>query len=406
MFSNALNRATSTRANDNDPGGVRNIGQLSGRRKFRGAVGTGDKTDFYSFTLTGRSSFNLSLDKLQNNVDVFLQQGKKVIARSTKGGKRPEAIGTTLEAGTYYVRVNQRSGNSKYRLALNAIPTSGSGGTIPPPSQPGQFRYLVQQFGVGGSRILKINTSNGVASVLAEDSNVDMTDNFLEIASFGDEIFVSRGVFDAAAPIYSKGLHRVNANTGEVTFVGNTGIYARAFPNSPIGLMSPDALAFTSSGALYGVINTSTRYSVGSKDYPAPGFYSFDKTTGKATLIAALPTETELSPFTPVGDLVYEPNSGRFLASRLDSLNSFGRTQFISIGAAGDIQILGTANYFQGLFFDSTGTLNGITSGIGGQQRVAIDLNRKVDGTDFLVTTQLPMVDVNNQTFSGISGAG
>lgn len=402
MLNNFFDSAIAPRRSDNNQGGARPIGQLSGTRKFRGAVGIGDKTDFYSFTLRGRSSFNLSLNKLQNNVDVFLQQGKQVIVRSSKGGKKSESISTTLEAGTYFVRVQQKSGNSKYQLTLKATSSNNGGGNSPP----GQFRYLTQQVGAG-SRILKLNTATGVASVLAEDNNADTTDNFLEIAAFGDEIFVSRGYFDLATSIFSKGLHRVNPNTGDVSFVGNTEIYSSAFPNSPTGLMSPDALGFTPSGELYGVINTSTRYTIGSKNYPAPGFYSFDKTTGKATLIAALPSDTELSPFNPIGDIVYDPSSGRFLASTLRNLNAFGASPFISIGLAGDVQQLGTANYFQGLFFESDGTLNGITSGIEGQQRVAIDLSRRVDGTDLLVTTQLPMVDASNQTiFSGITGAG
>jgi Bacterial pre-peptidase C-terminal domain len=407
MLNNSFGNAIASRKSDNNQNGARPIGQLNGTRKFRGAVGIGDQADFYSFTLSGRSSFNLSLNKLKNNVDVFLQQGKQVIGRSTKGGKKPESISTTLEAGTYFVRVQQKSGNSKYRLTLNATSSDNGGGNPPPPSSPGQFRYLVQQFGVGGSRILKLNTASGVTSILAEDNNSDTTDNFLEVASLGDEIFVSRGVFDGAASIFSKGLHRVNPNTGEVSFVGNTEVYSSAFPNSPTGLMSPDALGFTPSGDLYGVINTSTRYTIGSKSYPAPGFYSFDKNTGKATLIAALPSDTELSPFNPIGDIVYDPSSGRFLASTLKNLNAPGASPLISIGLAGDVQQLGTANYFQGLFFDSNGTLNGITSAINGQQRAAIDLSRKVDGTDFLVATLLPMVDANNQNiFSGITGAG
>jgi Bacterial pre-peptidase C-terminal domain len=328
-----LNNSIATRKSDNNQNGARPIGQLNGTRKFRGAVGIGDKTDFYSFTLSGRSSFNLSLNKLKNNVDVFLQKGNQVIGRSTKGGKKPEAIGTTLEAGTYFIRVQQKSGNSKYRLTLNATPESG--GTVPPP--PGQFRYLVQQFGVGGSRILKLNTSNGVASVLAEDNNTDTTDNFLEVAAFGDEIFVSRGTFEAIS-IFSKGLHRVNPNTGEVSFVGNTDIYSEAFPNSPTGLMSPEALAFTPSGDLYGVISSSTRYDPGSKNLDAPGLYSFDKNTGKATLIAALPVERALS---RVGDIVFDPNSGRFLAS-------FARGGELTEGSL--ISIWGVQTSFKGCF--------------------------------------------------------
>jgi len=101
MFNNSFGKTIGSCAADDRQSGDRNIGTLSGSKKFRGAVGVGDKADFYSFTLSGRSSFNLSLNKLKNNVDVFLQQGKQVIARSTKGGKKPEAISTTLEAGTY-----------------------------------------------------------------------------------------------------------------------------------------------------------------------------------------------------------------------------------------------------------------------------------------------------------------
>ncbi len=53
MLNNSSGRAIA-RAADDRQSGARAIGQLNGSRAFRGAVGTRDKADFYSFTLSGR----------------------------------------------------------------------------------------------------------------------------------------------------------------------------------------------------------------------------------------------------------------------------------------------------------------------------------------------------------------
>jgi hypothetical protein len=143
MLNNASGRATSARASDNAPGGALNVGSLTGTRKFRGKVGLTDKVDFYSFSLSGRSSFNLKLDKLKNNVDVALIQNGQTVAKSTRGGKKPEAIAATLEAGTYFVKVSQKSGNSRYRLSLNANPIAP-----PPPPLPQGLEGANVNFGV------------------------------------------------------------------------------------------------------------------------------------------------------------------------------------------------------------------------------------------------------------------
>jgi hypothetical protein len=128
MMNSSSLRATS-RAADDRPNGARSLGTLNGTKKFRDSVGINEKFDYYSFSVSGRSSFNLKLDKLKNNVDVALIQNGQTVARSTRGGKKPEAIAATLEAGTYFVKITQRSGNSRYRLSLNANPI------VPPPPQ-------------------------------------------------------------------------------------------------------------------------------------------------------------------------------------------------------------------------------------------------------------------------------
>jgi hypothetical protein len=142
MFNPAFGRSN-LRAADDRPSGARPIGELDGARKFRGTVGIGDKADFYSFTLKNRSSFNLKLDKLKNNVDVALIQNGQTVAKSTRGGRKPEAIAATLEAGTYFIKVSQKSGNSRYRLSLNANAI-----TPPPPPPPQGLEGANVNFGV------------------------------------------------------------------------------------------------------------------------------------------------------------------------------------------------------------------------------------------------------------------
>lgn len=44
------------------------------------------------------------------------------IASSIRGGSNPESISRTLQPGTYFVRVNQYSGDTTYRLTLSATP--------------------------------------------------------------------------------------------------------------------------------------------------------------------------------------------------------------------------------------------------------------------------------------------
>jgi Bacterial pre-peptidase C-terminal domain len=101
---------------------ARQVGVLNGRRTFKNSVGLRDKNDYYALTISGRSSFNLRLSGLQNNVDVSLIQSGQTIASSNRKNRQSEKIVTTLEAGTYYVRVAQKRGSSRYQLSLTANP--------------------------------------------------------------------------------------------------------------------------------------------------------------------------------------------------------------------------------------------------------------------------------------------
>jgi hypothetical protein len=105
-----------------------NIGNLT-TFSASGSISSTNTRDYYVFSLTAKSTVNLSLTGLSADSDVELlqdlngdkaRQSSEVIARSINGGSASEAISKTLEAGTYFVRVYRYQGNTSYRLNLSA----------------------------------------------------------------------------------------------------------------------------------------------------------------------------------------------------------------------------------------------------------------------------------------------
>jgi len=344
----------STRAADDRPNGARAIGQLNGSRAFRGAVGVKDKSDFYSFTLSGRSSFNLALNKLKNNVDVSLLQGGKTLFRSAKSGKKPEAIATNLEAGTYFIRVNQKSGNSKYKLSLNASPLAG--GIDPVPSLPSTpSRKLVSLLTSGssvGSRLGFVDLSSGAVSTLPLGNMAGTV--LLDIATFGSDTFA------VANP---NNLYRIDPATSTYTLVSNL---------VSIASTTITSLGYTSSGALYAAASGGE-------------FYNIDTATGKANLVAKIPG------FAASGDLAYDAASNRFFATSQDRVNG-GPDSLYSIGLGGDATLIGNVGFRQvwGLVLEN-GTLYGwtpseqikinLTTGVGTLDKSVLPVNTSISGT-------------------------
>jgi hypothetical protein len=90
-------------------------------------IGKPDRTDFIKFNLISRSSFQTTLSKLKANADLALiNNSGQVLLRSNKTGKKNEAIATTLEAGTYFLKITSGSpqDQTSYRLQLSAAPNS------------------------------------------------------------------------------------------------------------------------------------------------------------------------------------------------------------------------------------------------------------------------------------------
>jgi len=89
-------------------------------RIWKDSVSGSDRADMYRFDLAGNSTFSLNLKKLKANADMaLLDSSGKVMQISQHFGKKNEAIGATLEAGTYYVRVIGRGRDTPYRLELS-----------------------------------------------------------------------------------------------------------------------------------------------------------------------------------------------------------------------------------------------------------------------------------------------
>ena len=90
-------------------------------------AGSGTHQD-YTFTLTSRSDVSLTLSKLSGNADLELYRGGETtealkLTSSANPDLTPEIIGTTLDAGTYYVRVSPDRARIK---ALSSSTTSSA----------------------------------------------------------------------------------------------------------------------------------------------------------------------------------------------------------------------------------------------------------------------------------------
>ncbi len=85
-------------------------------------VGKLDSEDYYKFNLASTSEFKVAVDGLSANADLDLLSSQgNILASSDNMGTASESIAQTLEAGTYYVKVNSYSDSETfYNLDLSA----------------------------------------------------------------------------------------------------------------------------------------------------------------------------------------------------------------------------------------------------------------------------------------------
>jgi trimeric autotransporter adhesin len=106
-----------------------NIGALAGRTVHSDSIGffdfstlSTDTLDFYKISLTNPGSLNVVLNGLSADADLqVLNSAGTVIGSSANSGTTADTVNlTSLAAGTYFVRVNQFSGDTNYNLTLTS----------------------------------------------------------------------------------------------------------------------------------------------------------------------------------------------------------------------------------------------------------------------------------------------
>ncbi|MEA5598695.1 C2 family cysteine protease [Rivularia sp. UHCC 0363] len=123
-------------------------------------VGLDNTDDYYTFKLDSRSSFNLVLSNLSDNVDVrLLNYNGSEIAHSSIGGIGNETINKSLDVGTYHIQVHQEGDTgTSYTLKVrsNYIPEV--------------FQFNTEAIG-GGVRLTdtKVFDSNGANDIRTVD---------------------------------------------------------------------------------------------------------------------------------------------------------------------------------------------------------------------------------------------
>lgn len=116
-------------------GGINNDGGSSGTDwTASGSVSkSSDPWDYYKFTSTRPTHVKITLSGLSSDVDIFLRNQTKSIAKSDKSGTATEVIDWLLPAGTHYVQVKKYgSGSSNYSLRVSVGDHSTSTAVILP----------------------------------------------------------------------------------------------------------------------------------------------------------------------------------------------------------------------------------------------------------------------------------
>ena len=89
-------------------------------QSFTGSVANLDGLDYYQLQVNNRTNVSMSLSGLGGDVNLFLLDStSKQLAASSATGIRSELIQTTLEAGTYFVKVQQGSATTSSPYQLN-----------------------------------------------------------------------------------------------------------------------------------------------------------------------------------------------------------------------------------------------------------------------------------------------
>lgn len=96
--------------------------------------GSRNEFDVYNFSVGALTDVNVTLDQIQQNLNLELYQGTfdpddrraRPVSRSTEGGRTEEVIGEVLDSGDYHLRVIPvGNAETRYRLGIETEPAEG-----------------------------------------------------------------------------------------------------------------------------------------------------------------------------------------------------------------------------------------------------------------------------------------
>jgi hypothetical protein len=229
---------------------ARNLREITGTKTVKGFVGKQDKIDIYQFTLRRSSNVALSLSQLKANADLsLLNRSGAVLANSKQLKKLPESIATTLEAGSYYLRVNRRDGNTRYKLTLAAT------------SEPGASLDVALDAGILGNNQVYQGAIGGP----------DEVDYYKLTLNQNSDIYAELGGLSIGTDI-----NLIRDFNGNGFVDGNERIatgYANAFDNNPISKTLPSGTYFIEVRA---ISSTSSSYNLTLSATPQPSSIASD----------------------------------------------------------------------------------------------------------------------------------
>jgi hypothetical protein len=160
---------------------ARNISVGTSSSTYSDFVGAVDTNDYYRFSLSNTSNFNLTLNGLSGDADVQLLDGTgtTVLQGSYNGGTLAESINRQLAAGNYFIRVSPYGGaNTNYNLNVSATP-------VVPPDLAGNTTATARNITVGSSSntysdfVGAVDTNDYYRFSLSNTSNLSVTLNGL-----------------------------------------------------------------------------------------------------------------------------------------------------------------------------------------------------------------------------------
>lgn len=311
-----------------------NVGTLTGRRVFRDSLSSTDRFDFYNLRLTSRSALTGILDRLTDNSDLALfNSDRKRVAFSSKPDSQTESLTAVVDPGSYFVRVQRKSGSPRYRLALStAAPPDEAGNTtataraISLSATPVTFKDAVSATDTNDYYQFSTTAFSNVGltlSGLSANANVQILNNAGTVIR---SAVASGAVPESISAGLAAGNYFIRVFPGENGATTNYDLNLTSNPLNLVGLTNDNRLvAFRAGGAATATSTAITGLAanetlLGIDFRPATGqlfglgsgsrLYSLDVATGAATQVGSAAFATALSgtsfgfDFNPVPDRI------------------------------------------------------------------------------------------------------